>query len=61
MEKDRQRQKGGGNEERGEKSRRRRRKRREKNQGNQARLLLFLPLGKNEKVGKDLKLSVKNK
>ena len=60
MEKDRKRQKGGGNEERGEK-RRRRRKRREKNQGNQARLLLFLPLGKNEKVGKDLKLSVKNK
>ena len=32
-----------------------------RNQGNQARLLLFLPLGKNEKVGKDLNLSVKNK
>ena len=59
MEKDRKRQKGGGNEERGEK--RRRRRRREKNQGNQAGLLLFLPLGKNEKVGKDLNLSVKNK
>ena len=60
MEKDRKRQKGGGNEERGEK-RRRIRRRREKNQGNQAGLLLFLPLGKNEKVGKDLNLSVKNK
>ena len=59
MEKDRKRQKGGGNEERGEK--RRRRRRREKNQGNQAGLLLFLPLGKNEKVGKDLNLCVKNK
>lgn len=56
MEKDKKRQKGGGNEKRGKK-----RRRREKNQGNQVGLSLFLPLGKNEKVAKDLNLSVKNK
>lgn len=53
MEKDKKREKGGGNEKRGKK------RRREKNQGNQVGLSLFLPLGKNEKVAKDLNLSCK--
>lgn len=37
----------------------RRRRKGEKNQGNQVDILVFLPFGGNEKVGKDLNLSVK--
>lgn len=36
-----------------------RRRKEEKNQGNQVDILVFLPFGGNEKVGKDLNLSVK--
>lgn len=55
MQKDRKRKE----EEMNKEGEKRRRRRREKNQENQVGILLFLPLGKNEKVGKDLNLSVK--